>query len=103
MVFHTGLQAGNYGRISDANPLLLQSLAEFPARALIFSRRHALGAGNRRAGKVFSRRPPQHGMDASHFPPQARSALSEWLDMLPNNKIFGFGGDYDIVEKSMAI
>jgi uncharacterized protein len=32
-------------------------------------------------------------------PAQARSALSEWLDMVPNNKIFGFGGDYSIVEK----
>ena len=30
---------------------------------------------------------------------QARSALSEWLDMVPNTKIFGFGGDYGIVEK----
>jgi hypothetical protein len=30
---------------------------------------------------------------------QARSALSEWLEMVPNNKIFGFGGDYSIVEK----
>jgi hypothetical protein len=32
-------------------------------------------------------------------PVQARSALSEWLDMVPNTKIFGFGGDYAIVEK----
>jgi hypothetical protein len=32
-------------------------------------------------------------------PVQARSALSEWLEMVPNNKIFGFGGDYSIVEK----
>lgn len=32
-------------------------------------------------------------------PIQARTALSEWLDMLPNNKIFGFGGDYQMVEK----
>lgn len=32
-------------------------------------------------------------------PAQARAALSEWLDMVPNTKIFGFGGDYSIVEK----
>ena len=32
-------------------------------------------------------------------PVQARSALAEWLDMVPNSKVFGFGGDYSIVEK----
>ena len=26
-------------------------------------------------------------------------ALDEWLDMVPNTKIFAFGGDYDLVEK----
>jgi hypothetical protein len=29
----------------------------------------------------------------------ARTALDEWLDMVPSSKIFGFGGDYAIVEK----
>jgi hypothetical protein len=32
-------------------------------------------------------------------PAQARSALAEWLDLVPNTKIFGFGGDYRFVEK----
>jgi predicted TIM-barrel fold metal-dependent hydrolase len=32
-------------------------------------------------------------------PVQSRAALSEWLEMVPNTKIFGFGGDYAVVEK----
>jgi predicted TIM-barrel fold metal-dependent hydrolase len=31
-------------------------------------------------------------------PIHARSALSEWLDTVPSNKIFGFGGDYRFIE-----
>lgn len=31
-------------------------------------------------------------------PSRARSALSDWLDEVPANKIMGFGGDYLFVE-----
>jgi hypothetical protein len=31
-------------------------------------------------------------------PLRARHALSEWLDTVPSNKIFGFGGDYRFIE-----
>ncbi len=101
MVFHTGLQAGNYGRISDANPLLLQSLLEeFPrARFDIF---HGGMPWVRETAVLAKYFPGVHlNMAWMHIisPAQARAALSEWLDMVPNNKIFGFGGDYDIVEK----
>jgi hypothetical protein len=33
-------------------------------------------------------------------PQKARTALSEWLDEVPVNKILGFGGDYLAVEGS---
>jgi predicted TIM-barrel fold metal-dependent hydrolase len=101
MVFHTGLQAGNRNRIENANPLLLQSLLEeFPrARVDLF---HGGMPWVREIAVLAKYFPGVHlNMAWMHIinPAQARSALSEWLDMVPNNKIFGFGGDYSIVEK----
>jgi hypothetical protein len=101
LVFHTGLQAGNYNRIANANPLLLQPLLEeFPqARIDLF---HGGMPWVREIAVLAKYFPGVHlNMAWMHLisPAQARSALSEWLDMVPNNKIFGFGGDYRIVEK----
>jgi predicted TIM-barrel fold metal-dependent hydrolase len=101
MVFHTGLQAGNYNRIANANPLHLQPLLEeFPrAKIDLF---HA-GMPWVREIAVLAKYFPgvRLNMAWTHIinPAQARAALSEWLDMVPNTKIFGFGGDYAIVEK----
>lgn len=101
MVFHTGLQAGNYNRIANANPLLLQNiLEEFPrAKIDLF---HAGMPFVREIGVLAKYFPGVHlNMAWTHIinAAQARSALCEWLDMVPNTKIFGFGGDYGIVEK----
>jgi len=100
MVFHTGLQAGNYNRIENAHPLLLQPLLEeFPGvRIDLF---HGGMPWVREIAVLAKYFPGVHlNMAWMHMisPAQARSALSEWLDMVPNNKIFGFGGDYHIVE-----
>ena len=101
MVFHTGLQAGNFNRIANANPLLLQSLLEeFPR--MKFDLFHAGMPYVREIAVLAKYFPGVHlNMAWAHVisPAQARSALSEWLDMVPNTKIFGFGGDYAIVEK----
>ena len=101
MVFHTGLQAGNYNRIANANPLLLQSLFdEFPR--MKFDLFHAGMPFVREIAVLGKYFPGVHlNMAWAHVinPAQARSALSEWLDMVPNTKIFGFGGDYTMVEK----
>ena len=101
MVFHTGLQAGNLNRIANANPLHLQPLLEeFPrARIDLF---HAGMPWVREIAVLAKYFSGVHlNMAWTHIinPAQARSALSEWLDMVPNTKIFGFGGDYGIVEK----
>lgn len=101
MVFHTGLQAGNFNRIANAHPLLLQDLIEeFPkVKVDLF---HAGMPWVREIGVLAKYFPNVHlNMAWTHIinPLQARSALSEWLDMVPNTKIFGFGGDYGIVEK----
>lgn len=101
MVFHTGFQAGNYNRIVNANPLLLQSLIEeFPrARIDLF---HGGMPWVREIAFLAKYFPGVHlNMTFMHIgcSAQARSALCEWLDMVPNTKIFGFGGDYGVVEK----
>lgn len=101
MVFHTGLQAGNYGRIANTNPLHLQPiLEEFPrARFDLF---HAGMPFTREIGVLAKYFPGVHlNMAWTHIinPAMARTALEEWLDMVPCSKICGFGGDYAIVEK----
>ncbi|MHB0877517.1 MAG: amidohydrolase family protein [Anaerolineae bacterium] len=101
IVIHTGLQAGNGNRIANANPLGLQALLEeFPrARFDLF---HAGMPWVREIAVLAKYFPGVHlNMAWTHIisPVQARAALSEWLDMVPNTKIFGFGGDYGIVQK----
>jgi predicted TIM-barrel fold metal-dependent hydrolase len=101
LVIHTGLQAGNYGRITDANPLLLQALIE-ENRGTRFDLFHGGTPWVREIAVLAKYFPNVHlNMAWMHIisPAQARAALSEWLDMVPNTKIFGFGGDYSIVEK----
>jgi predicted TIM-barrel fold metal-dependent hydrolase len=101
MVFHTGLQAGNFNRIANANPLLLQPLLEeFPRVKIDLF--HGGMPWVREVAVLAKYFPGVHlNMAWMHIinPAQARSALAEWLDMVPNTKIFGFGGDYAIVEK----
>lgn len=101
MVFHTGLQAGNFGRLADTNPLLLQSLIEdFPKMKIDLF--HAGIPFTREAGILAKYFPGVHlNMAWTHIinPAMSRTLLSEWFDMVPNTKIFGFGGDYHIVEK----
>jgi predicted TIM-barrel fold metal-dependent hydrolase len=101
MVFHTGLQAGNFNRIRNADPLLLQDLLEeFPRLKVDLF--HGGMPWVREIAVLAKYFPNVHlNMAWMHVinPAQARSALCEWLDMVPNTKIFGFGGDYSIVEK----
>ena len=101
IAIHTGLQAGNFYRISNTNPLLLQDLLlEFPrARFDLF---HGGMPWVREIAVLAKYFPGVYlNMAWMHLisPAQSRSALSEWLDIVPNNKIFGFGGDYTKVEK----
>lgn len=101
MVFHTGLQAGNRGRIQDTNPLLLESLIrQFPDLKIDLF--HAGIPWTREIAVLAKYFPGVHlNLAWTHIidPAMVRSALSEWLDLVPNTKIFGFGGDYSIPEK----
>ena len=100
LVIHTGIQAGSEGRICDANPLLLQDLLEkFPALKIDLF--HGGVPFVREIAMLAKYFPGVHlNMAWMHIisPSMARSALSEWLELVPNNKIIGFGGDLSMVE-----
>ena len=97
---HTGLQEGNANFIRNSDPSLLTNLFfEYPKvnfdifhASYPFSRILACLAKNFR--NVYIDMCWFHIMSQS----ASRSMLHEWLDLVPANKIFGFGGDYCFVE-----
>ncbi len=93
---HTGIQAGNGNRIYQSNPMLLTNLfLEFPdIPFLIMHSGYPYFMELSSLAKVF----PNVNIDMSwsHIISEnnSQNALSEWLDVVPHNKICGFGGDY---------
>ena len=100
-VFHTGIQAGNYNDLDNARPTLLWNMFQrFPK--VRFNLLHG--------GLPFV---DEAGMLAKYFPnvtvdmawmhaisPEISiRALRDWVDLVPRNKVLGFGGDYQVVEK----
>ncbi len=91
---HTGVQA-NWGHIPDSNPLLLLPLLR-SHRNTRFDLFHA--------GYPFSR---EMGMLGKHYPnvwlnmcwmyvitmEGSRQTLSEWIDLVPGERLLGFGSD----------
>lgn len=97
---HTGYQESNGGILRNTDPLNLNNLFMIYSD-LIFDLFHIsypfyLTAGA--LGKMF----PNVYLDMcwAHIlsPKAARTALSEWLEMVPLNKISGFGGDYRVLD-----
>ncbi len=101
VVFHTGMQAGNYNNLDNARPTQLWNVFQrFPG--VRFNLLHG--------GLPFV---DEAGMLAKYFPnvtvdmawmyafsPQISiRALCDWVDFVPRNKVLGFGGDYQVVEK----
>jgi len=100
IIFHTGIQAGGNNLIPNTNPTLLSNLfLEYKqARFDLFH-----------AGYPYAR---ECGVLAKYFPNvwadlawmhiisagAARQILRDWLDLVPANKILGFGGDLHHVE-----
>jgi len=100
IIFHTGLQAGGNNLITNTNPTLLTNLfLEYKqARFDLFH-----------AGYPYAR---ECGVLAKYFPnvwadlawahiisaAGTRQILADWLDLIPANKIIGFGGDLRHVE-----
>ena len=97
---HTGLQEGNENIVSNSHPELLTNLfMEYKeARFDIF---HGgwpycddLGAIAKNFPNVYIDMCWMHIIS----PSRSQTALSQWLDEVPVNKILGFGGDYLFVE-----
>ncbi len=101
VVFHTGLQAHTGHRADDARPLRLWNLPQRHRRAR-FVVLHSGMPWLEEAALLAKHYPNcwlDMGWDHLMSPVLARRALSAWIDLVPMNKIFGFGGDYAVVEK----
>jgi len=93
---HTGIQEGNENVITNSNPTLLINLfREYKeVKFDIFHGSYPYMGELAVLAKNF--RNVYIDMCWLHIisPHGARQALAEWLDTVPWNKIFGFGGDY---------
>ncbi len=101
---HTGLQAGNANVVTNSRPTNLINLFYlFPK--LTFDLFH-IGFPYAEETAVLAKTFPNVCADFCWMhivsPTAARRALHEMLDMVPANKIFGFGGDYRYPELSYA-
>ncbi len=101
---HTGLHAGNGNYVTNSRPSDLTNLFYlFPTvRFDLFHIGYPFQGETAVLGKLF----PNVYVDFCWMhivsPSAARRALHEMLDMVPANKIFGFGGDYRYPELSYA-
>lgn len=100
-VFHTGLLADSRNNPVNANPLPLWRLFyTYPTVNFIL-----LHGGLPWTGEVtmLAKGYPNVYVDMAWMhiisPEISVSALKTWVDMLPRNKVLGFGGDYFVVEK----
>lgn len=97
---HTGLHEGNENIISNSNPVQLVNLfmeyseASFDIFHGSWPYCGELGALAKNFPNVYIDMCWMHIIS----PSRSRSALSDWLDEVPANKIMGFGGDYLFVE-----
>ncbi|MDC7233336.1 MAG: amidohydrolase family protein [Spirochaetales bacterium] len=97
---HTGILEGNGNRLGNSDPLLLNDLfLRFPD--LQFSIFH-MGFPFQNVVSALVKNFPNVSVDMcwAHIisPSSSREALYQWLDTIPVNKIFGFGGDYGFID-----
>jgi glucuronate isomerase len=97
---HTGLQEGNENIITNSRPTLLTNLfREYrTVRFDIFHGAYPYSGELAALAKNFQNVYIDLCWLHMISPLRARHALSEWLDTVPSNKIFGFGGDYRFIE-----
>lgn len=102
--FHTGIQEGNANDITNANPThLVNLLLEYPqARFDLFHGSYPYWRELGLLAKTF----PNAFADLCWMPtisPRVlRTALEEWIETVPSNKVSAFGGDYIFVDGSYA-
>jgi predicted TIM-barrel fold metal-dependent hydrolase len=101
---HTGLQEGNGNLVSNANPLhLVNLLLEYEeARFDLFHAGYPYQSEMATLGKNFANVYVDLCWVHVISPWVARQTLHEWIETIPANKIFAFGGDYIFVEGTYA-
>jgi hypothetical protein len=101
---HSGIQAGNFNTLANANPLHLTNLFQtYPdARFDLFHGGYPFTSEAGLMAKYF----PNVYVDGcwlAHISPAAyKRALDEWIEIVPANKIFAWGGDHGIMDHSYA-
>jgi hypothetical protein len=102
--FHTGLQADNFNLLNNSNPLLLQNLIK-DYKKVNFVLFHGGYPYIHEVG-VLAKYFPNVYLDACWLSDISVSAykraLTEWLEIVPANKIFAWGGDQSLIEHSYA-
>ena len=97
---HTGLQAGYTNEIAESRPSLLTNLFR-EYRKVKFVLFHG-GFPYCREWGTLGKSFPNVYLDLCWMsivsPATCVQMLDEWLDYVPNNKLFGFGGDLELVE-----
>lgn len=100
MQIHTGMQEGNENIIGNSDPTLLTNLIR-EYQNVKFDLFHA-GYPYVRELAVLAKNFPNVYPDLCWVhvisSTAARAILSEWLDLIPSNKILAFGGDYRFAE-----
>lgn len=101
---HTGLQEGNGNYLANANPLHLTNLlVEYhEARFDLFHAGYPFQGEMAALVKNFANAYADLCWVHVISPWVARQTLHEWIETLPANKIFAFGGDYIFVEGTYA-
>ena len=101
VVFHSALQADMEHNADDARPLRLWNLPH-RYRNVDFIILHS-GMPWMEDAALLSKHYPNvyldMGWDHIMSAEISTRALRSWIDLVPMNKIFGFGGDYAVVEK----
>lgn len=101
VVIHVGFQTAQYMKLDDARPHRLWEMIR-RYRGTRFSMLHG-GLPWVEEGAVMARMHPNLTIDMGWMhimcPEIAVQALKYYFDMVPMNKVLGFGGDYLVVEK----
>lgn len=101
VVFHVGFQAGRNMKLDDTRPERLWNLLN-RYRHVRFNMLHA-GIPWMDEAAVMAKHFPNLYLDMgwthAMSPELSTRAIRAYVDLLPRNKVLGFGGDYAVVEK----
>jgi len=101
---HTGIQAGNYNTIGNADPTYLTNLLrKYPD--VKFDIFHGGYPYCKEAGLLAKYFPNAYidGCWLTHISPSTyKDALDEWLEIVPATKVFAWGGDHVFAEHTYA-